>query len=280
MSSRSVKSFFMSAILLAIGVVGLVVIAKALLPRSHFGREMLAPFLFERLRTAKAHIHEFERLTKEESVGQVFSPLGRPGAYQIAPEATSALKKIIENDELFRYRRYAIELFALGGQAEDVPYLVNFLHANRNKMFDIYHQNAIQAAIKVFASLAIRDLPDAKIKLRAMCDRAFWEDLDFRWPGHLSPEKEVDDLVVVAIQSYAITEPDDLEVVVRSALGAVRDEQRRADMKFQLDLPQLRALHKEWELKVYWIIPQSTRLSSKANFNGDMDSPMPLFLEK
>lgn len=275
MSSHSGKF-----ILLAICIVGLVVGGKFWLLRSHFGKEMFAPFLFEPLRSAKTHLHDFERLTNEESVGQAFSRLGHPGSYQITPEATSVLKKIIENDELLVYRRYAIALFALGGEAEDVPYLLTQIEANRNKIVNIHDKSAIRATILVLAYLAIRDVKDAKVKLRSMCSRAYWEDLSIRWTEQLSPEQQVDDFVVSAIQYYAVTEPDDLEIVVASALRDAPEGQRREDMRFQLNLPQLRALSKEWELKVYRIIPPSTRQCAQLNFNGDLNSPMPRILEK
>lgn len=215
----------------------------------------------------------FERLSVEESVGQVFCG-GVTCGFQIDPQAKPVLRKVIADPSLLPYHAAAIVVIALEGNEDDLKYLLDYVHSYKAKRIGGYELRAFRRVFLTLAHMAVRDVEGAELALRRMCQREYWSDLDLASDYQAVGEMH-DGLIISAVEALALTHPDDLQQVVQEAVRETPQSERRAGMRRSLTDRRLKEFAKEYRMKIFLFVPKSARRHAMSNFNGDMERPGP-----
>ncbi len=212
----------------------------------------------------------FERLSVEESVGQVF--WGR-GMAQIDPDSRPILRKIIQSRELTRYHIYAVMSLWLEGDSDDVKLLVNYVESGRGKVRDSVQESTFRRIFRTLAGLSLRKIDGADAALRRMCEREFWKG----FVGNEDEEWNIrDDMVYEAVKSLATTHCSDLPTVIERVVASTPDAGKQKSLKDALSRKTIDEYVAQYDKWICPFIAPSFRTYALSNFNGNLDDPGPI----
>ncbi len=215
----------------------------------------------------------FERLSVEESVGQIFLMRGGiTGGLQIDPAARVPIRRIIRNPNLKEYHRAAIGKLMLEGDVQDVQLLAEYVESRRGKEFGVLVPTTVMSIFRTLATMANRRVDGADELLPKMCVRDYWKGFPFENSNEWAFSDEV---LIGAISNLARTQCKELNKLIRQAIDDTPEGPRREGIKWYLEEPRLAECVIEFDWCIFPQIPSFARKHALSNFNGDLENPGP-----
>lgn len=221
----------------------------------------------------------YERLSVEESVGQIFLQRdGVVGGLQIDPAAKPSIRRIIRNPHLKGFHKAAITKLSLEGDADDVKVLSEYMESRRGKELGFFVPTTVFVVFRTLATMANRNVDGADALLRRMCDREYWKEFPLEDSAEWAYSDEV---ISSAVYNLARTNCEDLNDIIQKTIVETPAGTRREGMKVELSSNErIAECLIEFDWRIYPLIPASSRRRALFNFNGDLENPGPKNAEK